>query len=45
MSRSGHTAAPPELGAITFDLDGLLVESETLWFQAERAHMELYQET
>jgi len=43
MSRSGDTAAPPELGAITFDMDGLLVDSEPLWFQAESAVMERLQ--
>ncbi|HEY2312597.1 MAG TPA: HAD family phosphatase [Streptosporangiaceae bacterium] len=45
MSRSGHTAASPELGAITFDMDGLLVDSEPLWFQAESAVMERLQGT
>ena len=45
MSPSGHTAAPPELGAITFDMDGLLVDSEPLWFQAESAVMERLQGT
>ena len=42
MSRSGHSApvpAPP-LRAVTFDMDGLLVDSEPLWFQAESAVME-----
>jgi HAD superfamily hydrolase (TIGR01509 family) len=40
MSRSGHQAAAPELQAITFDMDGLLVDSEPLWFRAESAVME-----
>jgi HAD superfamily hydrolase (TIGR01509 family) len=41
MSRSGHaaSAAPPVLRAVAFDMDGLLVDSEPLWFQAESAVM------
>jgi HAD superfamily hydrolase (TIGR01509 family) len=42
MSRSGHPlpASAPPLRAVTFDMDGLLVDSEPLWFQAESAVME-----
>src|SRR5580704_3923323 len=42
MSRSGHPlpAPAPPLRAVTFDMDGLLVDSEPLWFQAESAVME-----
>jgi HAD superfamily hydrolase (TIGR01509 family) len=42
MSRSGQPAARPDpvLQAVTFDMDGLLVDSEPLWFQAESAAME-----
>jgi HAD superfamily hydrolase (TIGR01509 family) len=39
MPRSGHLAAAPALRAVTFDMDGLLVDSEPLWFQAESAVM------
>src|SRR5580704_11055667 len=41
MSRSGHPlpAPAPPLRAVTFDMDGLLVDSEPLWFQAESAVM------
>jgi HAD superfamily hydrolase (TIGR01509 family) len=40
MARSGHRDAAPALQAVTFDMDGLLVDSEPLWFQAESAVME-----
>lgn len=48
MSQSGHVPvrpaadghpAPGRLAAVTFDMDGLLVDSEPLWFQAESAVM------
>jgi HAD superfamily hydrolase (TIGR01509 family) len=48
MSQSGRLAArtgaaghpkPGRLAAVTFDMDGLLVDSEPLWFQAESAVM------
>jgi HAD superfamily hydrolase (TIGR01509 family) len=41
MSSAGYaTATPaPELQAVTFDMDGLLVDSEPLWFQAESTVM------
>ena len=44
MSRSGHPTAQhlagaPRLQAVAFDMDGLLVDSEPLWFQAESAVM------
>jgi HAD superfamily hydrolase (TIGR01509 family) len=50
MSHSGHVAALPvlaptepghgrDLAAVTFDMDGLLVDSEPLWFLAEAAVM------
>jgi HAD superfamily hydrolase (TIGR01509 family) len=48
MSQSGQLAAragaaghpkPGRLAAVTFDMDGLLVDSEPLWFQAESAVM------
>jgi HAD superfamily hydrolase (TIGR01509 family) len=45
MSRSGHHAHPPmslaspPLRAVTFDMDGLLVDSEPLWFEAESVVM------
>src|SRR5271163_1748906 len=50
MSRSGdHSAshhgasrtprAGPPLRAVTFDMDGLLVDSEPLWFKAESVVM------
>jgi len=41
MSRSGHAAGAtaPALRAVAFDMDGLLVDSEPLWFQAESAVM------
>lgn len=40
MSRSGYRTAEDTLQAVTFDMDGLLVDSEPLWFQAESAVME-----
>lgn len=40
MSRSGHPTAAPVLGAVTFDMDGLLVDTEPLWFRAESVIME-----
>jgi HAD superfamily hydrolase (TIGR01509 family) len=40
MSRSGDRTAADTLQAVTFDMDGLLVDSEPLWFQAESAVME-----
>lgn len=50
MSRSGHHSASQSasrtpqgehpLRAVTFDMDGLLVDSEPLWFEAERVVME-----
>jgi len=40
MSRSGDRTAAHTLQAVTFDMDGLLVDSEPLWFQAESAVME-----
>src|SRR6266436_1461156 len=41
MSRSGHAAGAtaPALRAVAFDMDGLLVDSEPLWFQADSAVM------
>ncbi len=48
MSQSGHIPArsadarhptPGRLAAVTFDMDGLLVDSEPLWFLAESAVM------
>jgi HAD superfamily hydrolase (TIGR01509 family) len=43
MSPSGHRAAVPPLQAVTFDMDGLLVDSEPLWFEAESMVMERLQ--
>lgn len=43
MSRSGYRTAEDTLQAVTFDMDGLLVDSEPLWFQAESAVMERLQ--
>jgi HAD superfamily hydrolase (TIGR01509 family) len=40
MSRSENRTAADTLQAVTFDMDGLLVDSEPLWFQAESAVME-----
>jgi HAD superfamily hydrolase (TIGR01509 family) len=40
MSRSGNRTAADTLQAVTFDMDGLLVDSEPLWFLAESAVME-----
>jgi HAD superfamily hydrolase (TIGR01509 family) len=45
MPRSGHRTPPPTLHAVTFDMDGLLVDSEPLWFQAESVVMERLQGT
>lgn len=45
MARSGHRATAPVLEAVTFDMDGLLVDSEPLWFQAESAVMQRLQGT
>lgn len=48
MPQSGHLPpraaaaeqpTPDRLAAVTFDMDGLLVDSEPLWFQAESAVM------
>ncbi len=40
MSRSEYRTGADTLQAVTFDMDGLLVDSEPLWFQAESAVME-----
>jgi HAD superfamily hydrolase (TIGR01509 family) len=40
MPRSGHRTTASALEAVTFDMDGLLVDSEPLWFRAESAVME-----
>jgi HAD superfamily hydrolase (TIGR01509 family) len=47
MSRSEYVPPVPAspLRAVTFDMDGLLVDSEPLWFQAESVVMEKLQGT
>jgi len=40
MLRPDQRTAADTLHAVTFDMDGLLVDSEPLWFQAESAVME-----